>query len=138
MTMAEIKPNILCPSHKCMEGSKLLGIQQIDGKMAILSKPLEINHHEFIGDELHPERSFRFINKCASVDCHQWKHGKCSIAQQLGQSFIDKNESVPDCSIRSQCRWFKQEGIDICRLCPRVVTDVNAEQVNLFFNGLSI
>ncbi|MFB2972660.1 hypothetical protein ACE1CD_27180 [Aerosakkonema sp. BLCC-F183] len=40
-------------------------------------------------------------------------------------------ERLPRCQIRSNCRWWKQEGRAACRRCPQVVTTVYkpAEQI---------
>jgi hypothetical protein len=35
--------SILCPAHRCKPGSKLLGVRQSDGMIAILPQPLLID-----------------------------------------------------------------------------------------------
>jgi len=31
-------------------------------------------------------------------------------------------DSLPVCTIRPQCRWFRQEGRAACLRCPQIVT----------------
>jgi len=43
-------------------------------------------------------------------------------AAQVGYS-RSHEESLPDCSIRAQCRWFDQSGGSACAVCDQIVTD---------------
>jgi hypothetical protein len=35
---------------------------------------------------------------------------------------------LPDCSIRTTCRWFGQIGEKACTVCPLVMTDNSADE----------
>jgi hypothetical protein len=42
-------------------------------------------------------------------------------------------DQLPPCTIRGRCRWFRQEGKDICLRCPQVATDnaYSAEEMRI-------
>lgn len=132
----------ICPSFKCEEGSLLLGIRQKDGNIAILPKPLQIGQ-TFIDNinnaGLIPEEHFRFTNQCMKNDCKQWSNRGCGVAIRISHFFKSENllDPIPECSLRSECRWHKQEGENICRLCPRVITNITADEVTQYFTNLS-
>ena len=131
----------LCPSSKYMEGSRLLGIRQIDGSVSILTKTLEIDQ-TFIenfrsnGDE--PEQQFRFTNKCIKNGCKQWTGKECGVATYLSKAaeLIPEKKALPKCPIRNECRWHKQEGDKICFLCPGVITTITKEEIDEYFTML--
>jgi hypothetical protein len=127
----------LCPSSRISEGSKLLGIRQDDGKVVILPNPLVIDASfpENLPKGAVPEQLFRFVNKCVKSDCAQWTKKGCGIALRISR-YIDKTENgMPECSIRSSCRWHMQEGDSICRICPYIITDITAEELDKYFNS---
>jgi hypothetical protein len=116
----------LCPSAPLYEGSKLLGIVNEEGNVEILSPPLEINQH-FVdaankNEKQLPEERFRFVNKCLKHGCEQWKNGACGvISRNIEVREIEVAEFVlPECSIRSDCRWYSQEGERACKVCPLI------------------
>jgi hypothetical protein len=78
-------------------------------------------HHEF--DE--PEKHFRFSNACVETGCHQWKGGECSVINSIIQlnAMQQFPEHLPNCLIRSTCRWFYQRGSAACSLCSYIITD---------------
>jgi hypothetical protein len=38
-----------------------------------------------------------------------------------------ESAELPECSIRSECRWFYQSGVEACAICPEVITDLREE-----------
>ena len=75
-----------------------------------------------------PEKRFRFSNTCAKNGCTHWTGSKCGLIRALlDESDEFKKEELvklPRCSIRPQCRWFRQEGARACAICPMIITDV--------------
>jgi hypothetical protein len=71
------------------------------------------------------EKRYRFASSCAQSGCMQWSGGKCGVIEEV----LDEARpnvhlrKLPECSIRSQCRWFSQRGEESCFVCPFVVTD---------------
>jgi len=47
----------------------------------------------------------------------------CRLAARSVAVLTEVTEDLPRCSIRPQCRWFRQEGPAMCRRCPQIVTD---------------
>jgi hypothetical protein len=50
----------------------------------------------------------------------------CGLATRIVSILPAVVEQLPDCQIRSDCRWFRQEGAAACRRCPQIST-VNYE-----------
>jgi len=77
-----------------------------------------------------PREVFRLAARCAKGSCPHWRpeetgaegDGACSLVQRV---IAKLPKTAPQkCGIRSVCRWFAQEGLAACRICPGVVTDL--------------
>ena len=129
-----VTDSFLCPSYRCKTGSKLLGVRQDDGTVAILPTPLPIDD-EFINtvkkDPMAPEQRFRFTNKCVESGCNQWTGNSCGVVERIVQHLDDLPiiHELPNCGIRSQCRWYHQRKADACKLCPFIITEITVEQI---------
>lgn len=131
--MADEGNNKLCPSSTCHDGALLLGVVQGDQKVALLNPAIPINN-EFI-DRVNnagsPENRFRFAGKCAKSGCGQWTGKSCGIMNELSAAnpALEVNgQTLPECSIRNQCRWYSQEGAKACFICPFVITQAQVEE----------
>ena len=120
--------DLLCPSSKCEDGAKLLGIVKEDAHVDFLKHPIQIDQ-DFVDSAKEgrtPELRFRFAGKCLKAGCRQWTGERCgvidNIVDQLQQAIPEA--SLPTCSIRPECRWFHQRGPEACKVCPFVITDV--------------
>lgn len=51
-----------------------------------------------------------------------------AAAREIEQQKFTKTQDFPACAIRSNCRWFAQEGTVACSICPQVVYDMNDEK----------
>lgn len=131
-----MKPGeILCPSASAQRGSKLLGLRQANGSIAILPQPLRLSE-EFLAkaaEQGPAERRFRFTNKCVESGCKQWNGSRCSVADKVlaVSDELPVKEKLPACAIRPQCRWFLQSGADACKICEFVITQTTAEEWEL-------
>jgi hypothetical protein len=121
--------DILCPSSTCTDGSYLLGIVKKNGEVAIASGKIKVDS-EFVriaklGRK--PEKRFRFANNCVTTKCEQWQQGRCSVIDKVIDTLSPKEipEELPKCSIRADCRWYKQCGGRACVVCPEVITDLS-------------
>lgn len=122
---------ILCPSSKCREGAILVGIVMRDGRVAFSNNEIIINQ-EFvqIADKGRvPEKRFRFGGKCLKNGCQQWANNRCGVIDTVIETTneIVEKPDLPNCSIRSKCRWYSQSGADACRVCPDIVTDLRTD-----------
>ena len=126
--------SIACPSNRCKPGSKLLGIRQEDGKVAILPDALPIDDAFIEKTKEHPvpaEQRFRFTNKCIENGCNQWTGVGCGVIEEVVQylSQVPAHETLPPCSLRVHCRWFLQKGADACRICPYIITEITEDSI---------
>lgn len=118
---------ILCPSSRCQPGAILLGIVLSDGSVAFAKDRIAVDG-AFVENARQgraPESRFRFSTPCASSGCQQWTGNRCgvidSVLDQVGRTGLA--DSLPECSIRGQCRWFDQSGSRACSICDRIVTE---------------
>ena len=129
------KESVLCPSSRAQKGARLLGIRQEDGRVAILPQPLLINDAfiEEANKHTHAEQQFRFTNKCVESGCKQWTGTRCGVADTIVgvMNDLQTSDDLPACAIRPQCRWFKQNGADACKVCPFVITETTSEDWQL-------
>jgi len=127
---------ILCPSAPIKEGAILLGIVNGEARVDFLPERWEVDE-DFVKAALEgrsPERRFRFGAKCAQSGCAQWKGNRCSVIDQVmaapGAARSEaRTEELPACSIRSQCRWHQQHGVEACYACPGVITNCMPDEV---------
>jgi hypothetical protein len=120
-------PSVLCPSARLKEGAILVGIVNAEGQVTFLPDRLVVNRG-FIDNAQQgrsPEKRFRFADTCVKSACRQWSEDRCGVVEQvLGVVSSDQlSEDLPDCSIRSQCRWYLQRKADACWSCSFVITD---------------
>ncbi len=135
---------VLCPSGRAKEGALLLGVRQADGKVAILPEALPISD-QFLAHakQVHeiPEQMFRFTHKCIEGGCKQWNGKGCSVADRavdmMDSLSLAKNVDFP-CSIRQDCRWFMQKGMDACRICPYIITEITEAEVDRYFTNMQV
>lgn len=121
----------LCPSHTCEPGAILLGIVMRDGRVAFSSDRMIVNQ-EFVQiarEGRTPEKRFRFGGRCVQSGCRQWTGERCGVIDSITEAVdIDvESAALPECSIRSECRWFYQSGAEACAICPEVITDLREE-----------
>jgi hypothetical protein len=70
-----------------------------------------------------PSEVFRFASPCQTGKCPHFRNEACQLAVRSVDLLDAVTDELPKCSIRSRCRWFRQEGAPICKRCPQVVTD---------------
>jgi len=134
-----------CPSSDCHPGAVLIGIILPGGRVAMAADEIIVDE-EFVRiareQPRPPEQRFRFSTTCVQGACRQWNNqldgvGGCSLIDRLMASFKEErgtvvsDDSLPSCSIRDECRWFKQRGGAACAICPDVVTDMTTSEDDL-------
>lgn len=120
---------LMCPSARCEDGAILLGIVGRNGQVGYVTPRMTIDA-DFVR-EAHkgraPEARFRFAQPCIEGGCAQWTGTQCGLIDRAIESPEASRPtgwsqgSLPDCVIRPTCRWFSQEGIKACAVCPLVV-----------------
>jgi hypothetical protein len=121
--------NKSCPSSVAKPGATLLGIVNSNGVVGYIDTPIKIDESfiEQAGEGAVLENSFRFSAKCAKTGCVQWQNGTCGVIEKviaLNPLWHEAHSHLPDCSIRSSCRWHFQEGAKACSYCPYVITKI--------------
>jgi len=118
--------DLLCPSSRCKEGHILIGMVREDASVGYIPQRLKVdkNFAEKANADKMAERRFRFASPCVKTGCSQWTKGQCGVVDNATVELdAHKTEELPNCSIRSDCRWFAQRSIAACRVCSWVVTD---------------
>jgi len=114
---------ILCPGAAMTEGSLLFGLIDRRGQVSYSEAAVPVSKklllHLPLAEEA--EQQFRFASACATSACIHWAEG-CSLSSRLSQFQVfavdsDYNLAPPECPIRSQCRWYLQDGPSICNAC---------------------
>ena len=127
------EPEVECPSARCEPGANLLGVVLPEGKIAHLAvrTPVDRVFVAIAEQGRAPAKRFRFSSPCRRGDCRQWSQQRCSVIDTLLLDLgpADVEAPVPRCSIRPDCRWFRQVGLKACRVCADVVTD-NSERLH--------
>lgn len=116
----------LCPSAPAQEGAVLLTVVGSDGEVAYIPDRIHITA-EFLteAEATSLDKRFRFASPCRQSACAQ---GECSIPGKLEELLTaDESAQLPRCSIRRDCRWYSQAGVDACRRC-RLVTRTEGVQ----------
>ncbi len=131
-----------CPSSKFTKGSLLIGIKNEEEEMELLADPIKITEEVYLEIKslgVKPEKAVRVANKCIKSGCRQWTGEKCGVIDDA----LDKVENqflknhVPECAIRTTCRWYSQQGEIACKVCPLVSTYTEYPTENKFFRDLA-
>lgn len=74
-----------------------------------------------------PQKRFRFATPCVEEECAQWTGSRCGVIDRVveaeGLEPAREQGDLPQCAIRTSCRWFAQSGEEACAVCPLVITD---------------
>lgn len=123
-----VKGKTLCPSSRPeVKSSVILGIAggtPAQPVVRILEEPIPMPAllADLLG-EIHPTEVFRFASPCACGACRHFENERCGIARRVVERLDHTQGDPPECPIRSDCRWWKQEGVAACLRCSQVVTD---------------
>jgi len=121
--------DLLCPSARCETGAVLVGMVRDDGAVGHIPQRLEVDD-DFVKNanaDGMAETRFRFASACVKGKCTRWTDGQCGVVELAADKLADmQTEDLPKCSIRSDCRWFKQRAAEACRVCSFVITDDEA------------
>ena len=116
-----------CPSANFSKGAYLLGIRNEDDEMEILAEPLKITeeiYNKLKKKNTRPEKALRMANKCIESNCKQWTGEGCGVIDHVLTTIEEryKKDQLPECGIRSTCRWYSQQGKESCKVCTLVTT----------------
>jgi hypothetical protein len=121
----------LCPSAPGRPGeSVLIGVvtgEPGSPRVMPTDAPLEVTPELLaLAGPVSPSEVFRFASHCRGAACVHFSGNACQLAVRGAVLLPEVTAGVPRCSIRPRCRWFRQEGIAICKRCPQIVTEQHA------------
>jgi hypothetical protein len=124
----------MCPSYIGKVGAQLFGVVGKDGKVQFIT-PLAVTE-DFLKQNQGKnslEQRFRFTGKCVEKGCTQWdkEESKCSLSRKVQNLDFHKEKGLVFCPIRSQCRWFSQDGKEACFSCNEVTRNMEELLVNV-------
>lgn len=101
-------------------------------RVAYLEKGVEVSA-ETLEAVAHvaPTRVLRFAGKCANGACAQFRNGGCSLGTNILRKLDAVTDKIPACTIRATCRWFAENGPEVCLRCSQVVTTVREDNAAL-------
>jgi hypothetical protein len=113
---------LLCPSAPPEEGALVIGVRGPGGRLAHIVPSLPAS--ATLADEAEAGTRLRFASPCAEGGCGHWTGSSCGVIEQLVTITPSAATSrLPQCGIRSSCRWFAEAGGEACARCALVVTD---------------
>ncbi|NEP43845.1 MAG: nitrogen fixation protein [Okeania sp. SIO2H7] len=118
----------LCPSARPeMPDSKvfaIIGGTVDEPRLAYLKEALPVTEEVIaLSGSVTPTEVFRTSTPCVKGRCMHFDGANCRLAMQIVEKLPEVVEQLPPCSIRSNCRWWQQEGKVACMRCPQVITD---------------
>ena len=121
--------NTLCPSanHQA-EGAVLFGVvggTVAQPDVAYLDKTYPITPELLqMAGEVDPTEVFRFAAPCMTTECQHFhtQRAACQLVANVVKLAPVVVHKLAPCPIRSECRWWQQEGIAGCQRCPQVAT----------------
>jgi len=121
----------LCPSAQPhTDGARVFGI--VGGtpehpRVGYLPQPIAVSDELLaLAGPVSPTEVFRIGAPCAGDACRHFDGCDCRLARKLVQIVPAAGTSLPACSLRPGCRWWRQEGKAACLRCPQVVTELYA------------
>jgi len=118
---------LLCPSAQPdMQESRVIGVvggTPEDPRLGFLDEPQPVRRELLaLAGDLHPTEIFRFAAICEESKCSHFDGRNCNLATRIVNILPAVANDLPTCRIRSECRWYGQEGREACLRCPQVIT----------------
>jgi hypothetical protein len=116
-----------CPSAQPGMGDvQVLGVVSRDTeepRVAYLDEPMAVTPDVLaVAAPLPVSQVFRLSARCEESKCVHFDGARCQLAVRIASLLPQVVDSLPACSIRPECRWFRQEGRAACVRCPQIVT----------------
>ena len=118
----------LCPSAPA-DSDKAVVFGVVEGtiespRVAYLDKSQPVTEEiQNLAAPVKPTEMMRIAASCQEKKCLHFNGSDCRLAQRIVQQLPSVTETLPACQIRSNCRWWQQEGKSACLRCPQVVTE---------------
>lgn len=112
----------MCPNSNFAVGNYIVGAFTETGTQRFESL-IEIDeelYNKYAGHSTEFEENMRQFGTCQQTGCKNWVEGhKCGVPDLLNKIGLNgqEAETLPRCEIRPYCRWYHQEGAQICYKC---------------------
>lgn len=118
---------LLCPSAQPeMENATVLGVfegTEKDRRLSYANESIRVTRELLDSvDGVPATLVYRFAAKCLGNNCVQYGSGHCRLGKQLSNALRTTTDKIPPCTIRSNCRWYNENGTAACLRCSQVVT----------------
>lgn len=116
-----------CPSGQPdMEDARVFGIVSgtaSEPRVAYLAHDVAVDD-DVVGmlGGVKPTEVFRYSAKCEEHRCGHFDGTNCTLAARLKATLRPVVDRLPPCTVRATCRWYAEQGSEICLRCPQVVT----------------
>jgi hypothetical protein len=122
---------LLCPSAQPeMDGAVVFGVRGGTAepgqspRVGYLADPLPASADVLaLAGPVGSTEIFRLAAPCGGGRCRHFDGADCRLASRIVTLLPVVVDQVPPCSIRAECRWWKQEGKAACLRCPQVITE---------------
>lgn len=116
-----------CPSAQPdMRDARIFGVRsgtEDAPRTAYLERDVEVADALVDGLEgVEPTEVFRYAARCEESRCSHFDGERCTLARRLRDFLQPVARTLPPCTVRATCRWYAEEGEEICFRCPQVVT----------------
>ena len=116
-----------CPSAQPGMGDvQVLGVVTRDAeepRLAYLDEPVAATAEMLaMAAPVPVSQVFRLSARCEESKCTHFDGTRCQLAVRIATLLPEVVDSLPACTIRPDCRWFRQEGRAACLRCPQIVT----------------
>ena len=118
----------LCPSTTHPEQGESVVFGVVGGtvespRLAYLREPQPVTDDLLaVSGSVGPTEIFRFAAPCAASGCQHFDGTDCRLVQRIVGMLPTVVDVLPACQLRSNCRWWQQEGKAACLRCPQIVT----------------
>jgi hypothetical protein len=94
-------------------------VAYVDERVAPTPEMLEL------AEPISVSQVFRLSARCEEKKCTHFDGARCQLAVRIAKMLPEVVDTLPACNIRSECRWFRQEGKAACLRCPQIMTGVH-------------
>jgi hypothetical protein len=123
------RPPLQCPSARPDDPSaRVFAVVDRSGaepRLGYLAEPtiLDAVVASAIGD-VAPGQVLRMTSRCVESGCKHFAGSRCSLGERLVRlGPVPAERQVPPCAILGACRWFREQGVEVCYRCRWVVSE---------------
>ena len=118
----------LCPSAQPeMRGAQAFGVVSgapDERRVTWIERPVPVTPELLaMSAPVPPTRVMRFAARCQESACSHFDGHDCRLASRIVAMLDPVVAALPPCSIRADCRWWRQEGREACSRCPQIITE---------------